>query len=109
MIIQAGTPQASAPRLRGPRATRGYRVFQVVNAVALTVIVIVTLYPFVNIVARSFSNEAEIIAGRVNLVPRGFDVSAYKHVMADPMFWTNYRNTLLYTAVATLISPTRRW
>ena len=91
-------------RRRGIRPTRGYRVFQVVNAVILTGVVVATLYPFINMVARSFSDEAEIIAGRVNLLPRGMDVTAYKHVMGDPMFWTNYRNTVFYTAVSTAIA-----
>lgn len=86
------------------RPTRGYRAFQAVNGIVLTGVVIVTLYPFVNIVARSLSNEGDIIAGRVSLVPRGFNVSAYKHVMADATFWVNYRNTLVYTIVATFIS-----
>ena len=93
-----------APRPRGIRPTRGYRVFQVVNAVILTVVVLATLYPFVNIVARSFSDEAEIIAGRVNLWPRGFDLTAYQLVTSDPMFWANYRNTVVYTVVATAIA-----
>ena len=88
----------------GIRPTRGYRVFQVVNAVVLTGVVLVTLYPFVNIVARSMSDETEIIAGRVNLLPRGFDLTAYKLVTSDPMFWTNYRNTVVYTVVATAIA-----
>jgi putative aldouronate transport system permease protein len=91
-------------RRRGIKPTRGYRVFQGFNAVILTLVVIVTLYPFINIVARSLSDEAEIIAGRVSLVPRGFDVSAYKLVTQDPMFWTNYRNTVVYTVVATMIA-----
>ena len=91
-------------RPRGQRISRGYRVFQVCNAVVLTVVMIVTLYPFVNIVARSLSNEGEIIAGRVNLIPRGFNLKAYHLVMSDPMFWTNYRNTVLYTSVATMIA-----
>jgi putative aldouronate transport system permease protein len=104
-------PERSAPvraalKRRRPRqrVSRGYRVFQVFNAVILTGVVIVTLYPFVNVVARSLSDEAEIIAGRVNLWPRGFNVTAYKLVMSDPMFWTNYRNTVVYTVVATVIS-----
>ena len=88
----------------GIRPTRGYRVFQVVNAVVLTGVVLVTLYPFVNIVARSMSDETEIIAGRVNLLPRGFDLTAYKLVTGDSMFWINYRNTVVYTFVATLVS-----
>jgi putative aldouronate transport system permease protein len=91
-------------RSRGPRPTRGYRVFQVVNAIILTAVVVVTLYPFVNIVARSLSDEAYIIAGEVNLVPRGFNLDTYKLVMSDSLFWTNYRNTVVYTVVATAIS-----
>ncbi|MEV0629415.1 carbohydrate ABC transporter permease [Nonomuraea wenchangensis] len=84
--------------------TRGYRVFQGINAVILTGVVIVTLYPFVNIVARSFSEERYIVGGEVNLVPRGFNIETYKLVVSDPMFWTNYRNTVVYTVVATAIA-----
>ena len=63
-----------------------------------------TLYPFVNIVARSLSDENDIRAGQVNLMPRGFTLRTYEYVLSDPMFWTNYRNTVVYTVVATLIS-----
>ncbi|RKN39677.1 carbohydrate ABC transporter permease [Micromonospora endolithica] len=98
-----GTKRA-APRTRGPVDSRGYRIFRVVNAVVLTLVVILTLYPFVNIVARSLSDEAYLLAGKVNVVPRGFDLTAYRLVMSDPLFWTNYRNTVVYTVVATLIS-----
>jgi len=86
--------------------TRGYRVFQVVNAAALTAVVVITLFPFVNILARSFSGEQEIRAGHVFLWPRGFNLTTYQHVMSDGMFWTNYRNTVVYTVVATAISLT---
>lgn len=84
--------------------TRGYRGFQVVNAIALTVVVAVTLFPFANILARSFSGEHEIRSGQVSLIPRGFNVETYQHVMSDSLFWTDYRNTVVYTFVATLIS-----
>jgi putative aldouronate transport system permease protein len=79
-------------------------VFQAVNAVILTGVVVVTLYPFVNIVARSFSGEHYVRSGMVNLWPRGFNLTTYKTVMSDSMFWTNYRNTVVYTVVATVIS-----
>ncbi|MEV7805471.1 carbohydrate ABC transporter permease [Microbispora sp. NPDC088329] len=84
--------------------TRGYRVFRVVNAVILTGVVIVTLYPFVNVVARSLSDEFAIRAGKVNLVPVGFTFRTYEFVASDPTFWTNYRNTVVYTIVATVIA-----
>ncbi|WP_211266941.1 carbohydrate ABC transporter permease [Nonomuraea candida] len=84
--------------------TRGYRVFQWFNGVILTLVVVVTLYPFVNILARSFSSQAAISAGEVNLIPKGFNLTTYKIVASDPMFWTNYRNTVVYTVVATVIA-----
>ncbi|GAA4508153.1 MULTISPECIES: carbohydrate ABC transporter permease [Nonomuraea] len=82
----------------------GYRVFRWINAVILTGVVVVTLYPFVNIIARSFSEERYIVTGQVNLIPRGFNLSTYEVLMSDPMFWTNYRNTVVYTVVATAIA-----
>lgn len=99
-------PKAVRPGRRPGRIppSRAYRVFQVVNAIVLTVVVVVTLYPFLNILARSLSDEAFIIAGKVNLVPRGFNTTAYRIVMSDPLFWTNYRNTVVYTTVSTLIA-----
>ncbi|MDG9674659.1 carbohydrate ABC transporter permease [Micromonospora sp. DH14] len=93
-----------APKTRGPDDSRGYRIFRVVNTIVLLGVVVVTLYPFLNIVARSLSEEAYIIAGKVSVVPRGFDLTAYKLLMSDSLFWTNYRNTVVYTVVATLIS-----
>jgi putative aldouronate transport system permease protein len=95
---------ARRPRPRGPRPSRGYRVFQVVNGIILTGVVVVTLYPFVNILARSFSETVYIRTGQVNLWPKGFNLTTYGRVMSDPMFWTNYRNTVVYTVVATAIA-----
>lgn len=102
-MVTLGT-KIDAPKTRGPVDSRGYRIFRVVNTVVLIGVVVVTLYPFLNIVARSLSEEAYIIAGKVTVVPRGFDLTAYKLLMSDAMFWTNYRNTVVYTVVATLIS-----
>ncbi|MFI7613615.1 carbohydrate ABC transporter permease [Nonomuraea terrae] len=84
--------------------TRGYRIFQGFNAVILAVVVVATLYPFVNIVAQSFSDERYILSGQVNLIPKGFNLTTYQIVGSDPMFWINYRNTVVYTVVATLIA-----
>ncbi|MEU7841285.1 carbohydrate ABC transporter permease [Micromonospora sp. NPDC049114] len=100
----SGSDLPARARPRGIRPTRGYRVFQACNAVVLTIVVVVTLFPFVNVVARSLSDEQYIIAGKVNLVPRGFNLDTYRLVLNDSLFWTNYRNTVFYTVVATVIS-----
>jgi putative aldouronate transport system permease protein len=92
------------PRTSVNRPTRGRRIFQGVNGVILTLVVVVTLYPFVNIVARSFSGERQIRAGEVTLWPKGFNLTTYEIVFRDAMFWRNYGNTVLYTVVSTVIA-----
>lgn len=91
-------------RPRKQQTTRGYRVFHVVNTIVLSGVVVLTLFPLINIVARSFSGEHFIRSGQVNLLPRGFNLTTYHRVMEDPAFWTDYRNTIIYTVVATAIS-----
>ncbi|MEU4981746.1 carbohydrate ABC transporter permease [Streptomyces sp. NPDC021969] len=86
------------------RPTRGYRVFQGVNGLVLTGVVVVTLYPFLNIVARSFSGERQIRAGEVTLWPKGFNLTTYKIVFQDGTFWRNYGNTVFYTVVSTAVA-----
>lgn len=86
------------------RDSRSYKIFTVVNIVILLGVMFVTLYPFINIIAQSLSSETAIVSGRVNLLPIGFNVDTYRVVMADRLFWVNYRNTVVYTVVATGIS-----
>ncbi|GIN15439.1 sugar ABC transporter permease [Shouchella clausii] len=81
-----------------------YKIFKVFNVFILLVIVFCTLYPFLNVVAQSFSSEAYISAGEVNLIPKGFNIETYKTVIEDRMFWINYKNTVVYTVVGTAIS-----
>lgn len=104
MSTVAKPPRATRIQPSRIRPSRGYRVFQAVNGVILTGVVVVTLLPFVNVIARSFSGESYIRAGQVSLWPRGFNLTTYRRVMTDSLFWTNYRNTLIYTVVATAIA-----
>ncbi|MET9384191.1 carbohydrate ABC transporter permease [Streptomyces sp. NPDC002928] len=86
------------------RPTRGYRVFQGVNGVILTLVVVVTLYPFLNIIARSFSGGRQIRAGEVTLWPKGFNLTTYRIVFHDSAFWRSYGNTVFYTVVSTAVA-----
>jgi putative aldouronate transport system permease protein len=81
-----------------------YKVFKVFNVVILLFVIFLTMYPFVNIMAQSFSSESQINAGNVNLLPKGFNIDTYKVVVADSMFWVNYKNTVVYTVIGTAIS-----
>jgi putative aldouronate transport system permease protein len=87
-----------------PPQSRGYKVFRVVNAIILTLVVLAVLLPFLNLLAQSFSGETYITQGSVTLWPKGFNVTTYEHVMSDPQFWENYRNTVLYTVCSTAVA-----
>jgi putative aldouronate transport system permease protein len=106
VVIETSTPDLAAVRSEPTtvKDTAGYRTFRVVNLVVLLVVCAVTLYPFVNLVAKAFSSEGFIAAGEVNLLPRGFNLETFDVVMGDAMFWTNYKNTVVYTVLGTLIS-----
>ena len=95
---------ASKRRPRPHADTRGYKVFRVVNVTVLILVMITMLYPFLMIVAQSFSFDTAIRSGHVNIFPVGFNLTTYRLVMGDATFWTDYRNTVVYTAVATLIA-----
>ncbi|GAB4084641.1 carbohydrate ABC transporter permease [Myceligenerans cantabricum] len=84
--------------------TPSYTVFRWVNGTVLVAICAVTLYPFVNLVAKSFSSQGFIAAGQVNLWPQGFNIETFDWVFHQERFWVNYGNTLIHTVGGTAIA-----
>jgi len=79
------------------RATPGEKLIEIINTILMIFIVVVTIYPFWYILVASFSDPNEVVrAGGLMLWLRGFDLYAYKEVFAHKLFWTSYRNTLIY-------------
>jgi len=106
VVTDTPTPDLAAVRTEPTtvKDTPGYRAFKVGNVIVLLIVCAVTLYPFVNLVAKAFSSEGFIAAGEVNLIPRGFNLETFSVVMGDSLFWVNYKNTIVYTVVGTLVS-----
>lgn len=106
MTIADPVERSDAPKTRPTvlKDSKSYRTFTVINVVVLVALVFVTIYPFINLVAQSFSAEGYIRSGQVNLWPKGFNTTTFTAVMSDRMFWINYRNTVVYTVVATVIA-----
>lgn len=86
------------------KPSKSYRVFQVLNTVLMILILFITLYPFVYLVAQSFSSDAAVSAGQVTFFPVDFTLDTYKYLLKDDSFFKYYGNTILYTVVGTLIS-----
>src|SRR5574344_2283608 len=86
------------------RESNGYHIFTVFNTFFMILVCIVTLYPFLYLVAQSFSSEQAIIQGKVNIIPVEFNVTTYVSVLKKGDFLRYYLNTLFYTVFGTFFS-----
>ncbi|MEK3793484.1 carbohydrate ABC transporter permease [Paenibacillus sp. FSL R7-0204] len=86
--------------MRSPRISW----FNVVSTFFLMIVVVITLYPFLHMLAVSLSSDINVIKNTVSFWPKGFNVKMYELVLGDPKIWTAYKNTLIYTVLGTLIS-----
>lgn len=60
--------------------TIGGRIFSAVNFTLLAIIALVTVLPFVHVVAGSFTTSAEIAANKFVLIPKVWSLEAYKFI-----------------------------
>lgn len=63
---------------------------------------LVTLVPFLHIIAMSCSDPMAVSKQEIFLLPKGIQFDAYRLVMENGMFWTAYGNTIWIVAVGTL-------
>ena len=85
------------------KKTAGDRVFDLVLALFVLIVVAITLYPLIYIFSMSISDPIAAARGQVYLLPKGFDLTAIKKVLSDSSIWTYYYNTLWYTVVGTVL------
>ena len=85
------------------KKTAGDRVFDLFVAMFVIFVVAVTLYPLIYIFSMAISDPIAAARGQVFLLPKGFDLTAIKKVLADESIWTYYYNTLWYTVVGTVL------
>ena len=77
------------------------RLFMAIVYVMAFVAFVVTLYPFLYVVAVSISGSQAIYRGEVFLIPKDLTLAGYKQVMSQKGLWTAYGNTIFYTIVGT--------
>ena len=88
-------------RLTGSPANR---IFDIVNAIFLSLVVIITLYPFYYVLIASVSDGSQIIQGNVIFTPKDFTLAAYEQVPKIKYFWKAYANSLFITFFGALAS-----
>jgi len=86
------------------KITKARLAFNIFNGIFMVLVCIVTLYPFLFVLAASLSSPVFIAQGRVSIIPLGFTTQAYKMVFEYPMIWRSYFNTVYYTVFGTAIN-----
>ncbi len=74
--------------------TRGEKVFAVFNYCFLGAMCAVCLLPLLNVAAISFSSMEAASAGRVSIVPVGFNTAAYQNILKQPLFGAAFLNSV---------------
>lgn len=86
------------------KKSTGRIVFEVFNILFMIFLCVIMLYPFLNVVASSFSNNSAVARGLVTFYPIGFNTEAYNTVLTYKHIWNGYANTIAYTVAGTAIN-----
>lgn len=79
-------------------------IFEAVVVTLGVFIIIVMGYPLVYVLSASFSDPMTISNGSMWLLPKGFNLNAYKEVFKSKDIWIGYRNTVIYAVTGTFIN-----
>ena len=91
----------------GPiKQSAGDRVFNIVNAIVMTLITIAIVYPLYYVLLASITDPTVVNTGKLLLYPEAPFFEGYERAFNYAPLWTGYKNTLIYTFVGTIISTT---
>ena len=80
------------------------KVFKVITISVVVIIAACCLFPFLHVLAVSFSDKTAVICGEVLLWPQSFKLSAYKAVFNNKGLMDSMWFTLILTVVYTVFS-----
>lgn len=81
----------------------GDRIYSGVIYVILLLFGIAALYPFLHVIAVSLSSSGYVSSGLVSIIPKGFNIEAYRGVLTNKMIFTGYKNTIYVTVMTTVL------
>lgn len=86
------------------KESRGDKLFLISTYIYLCLALVVVLYPLIYILSASISSPQDVNSGAMWLFPKNVTLDGYKLVFENPKIWNGYLNTIIYTAVGTLLN-----
>ena len=78
--------------------------FPIVNAILLTLLMFVTLYPVLNTVAISFNDGTDALRGGIGLWPRVWSFKSYQSLLSDPATYQAAWISVSRTVITTILN-----
>lgn len=78
--------------------------FDIINMIVLTVLMLIFFYPMYLCLISAISSPEEVFAGRVLLIPKGFNAEGFQRVLQNDSLWRGYLNSIGYTILGTAIN-----
>jgi len=82
----------------------GDKLFDIFNIVFMVVLMVVTLYPFLNMFALSFNDANDSIRGSIHIWPREWTLRNYEYVFSESNVFHATLISVLRTVIGTVIS-----
>lgn len=76
--------------------------FDIINVTAMVLVGLIMLLPVLNLVAKAFSSEGNVIAGKVLFWPVDFQTGTIQYVLTTPEFGTSFMVSVIVTIFGTL-------
>ncbi|KRF06808.1 ABC transporter permease [Paenibacillus sp. Soil766] len=86
------------------RRSLGVKGFDVINIGLLGFIAILMVFPFIYIIALSFSDEKTIAEGGLILFPKGWSLEAYRYIFSTDTLMRGLYNSILITIGGTIVN-----
>lgn len=102
--IAAKKIKANAKKFNRMRMSTGDRIFEYFNFVFMIILVIVTLYPFVNTLAVSFNAPQDALKGGIYLWPREWSLANYEFVFRNDTIYSATLISVLRTVIGTFLT-----
>ncbi len=86
------------------KKSRSRIAFEIVNYTILALLALMCIFPFVHLLAVSFSADEFTSKGEVFLIPQGFTLQAYEYLAQKKEFFTALGISVLRTVIGTALS-----
>ena len=77
-------------------------IFDAIVTVLMTIVLIITVYPFLQVLAISFNDATDTVRGGIHIIPRSFTIQNYISIFeSNSKLVTGFINSVLRTVIGT--------